>query len=38
MVASLEDELGFDPFTESEEVYFPVTFGEFVRFYDNAAS
>ena len=37
IVASLEDELGVDPFSEAEEVYFPVTFGEFVRFYDNAA-
>ncbi|MFI4976017.1 MAG: hypothetical protein ACHP84_15865 [Caulobacterales bacterium] len=37
IVATLEDELGFDPFTESEDVYFPVTLGDFVRFYDNAA-
>src|SRR5579871_4965614 len=33
IVATLEDELGFDPFTEAEDVYFPVTFGDFVRFY-----
>jgi acyl carrier protein len=33
IVATLEDELGFDPFTEAEDVCFPVTFGEFVRFY-----
>ncbi len=37
IVAHLEDELGVDPFSESEEVAFPVTFGDFVRFYDNAA-
>jgi hypothetical protein len=37
IVAHLEDELGLDPFSESEEVAFPVTFGDFVRFYDNAA-
>ena len=36
IVASLEDELGFDPFTESEDVFFPVTFGDFVRFYERA--
>ena len=27
IVATLEDELGFDPFTEAEDVYFPVTLG-----------
>jgi len=37
IVATLEDELGFDPFTIAEDVYFPVTFGDFVRFYDDAA-
>ncbi len=36
IVATLEDELGFDPFTESEDVYFPVTLGDFVRFYERA--
>ncbi len=35
IVASLEDELGYDPFTEAEDVYFPVTLGDFVRFYDR---
>ncbi|HEY5347388.1 MAG TPA: hypothetical protein VIJ72_04280, partial [Rhizomicrobium sp.] len=37
IVARLEDELGYDPFTASEDVYFPVTLGEFVKFYENAA-
>jgi hypothetical protein len=37
IVARLEDDLGYDPFTESEDVYFPVTLGEFVKFYENAA-
>jgi Phosphopantetheine attachment site len=37
LVARLEDVLGFDPFTQSYEVYFPVTLGDFVRVYDNAA-
>ena len=35
VVATLEDELGYDPFTEAEDVFFPVTFGEFVRFYER---
>jgi hypothetical protein len=35
IVATLEDELGYDPFTEAEDVCFPATFGEFVRFYDR---
>lgn len=34
LVAQLEDELGFDPFTASEDAYFPSTFGEFVIFYE----
>jgi len=37
LVAQLEDELGFDPFTASEDVYFPVTFGDFVAFYEVGA-
>jgi acyl carrier protein len=36
IVARLEDELGLDPFTTSEDADFPVTFGDFVRFYENA--
>ncbi len=38
VVARLEDELGVDPFTASEDVYFPVTLGEFVKFYEDAAA
>ena len=37
IVARLEDQLGVDPFTASEDVYFPVTLGEFVKFYEDAA-
>jgi acyl carrier protein len=37
IVARLEDALGFDPFSTDEEVDFPITFGDFVRFYENAA-
>lgn len=36
LVARLEDRLGCDPFSASDDVYFPVTFGEFVRFYEQA--
>jgi acyl carrier protein len=38
IVARLEDILGVDPFTTSEEIPFPVTFGDFVHSYENAAS
>ena len=36
VVARLEDLLEVDPFSASEDVLFPVTFGEFVRLYENA--
>jgi acyl carrier protein len=36
IVARLEDELGVDPFSESDEITFPVTVGDFVRCYENA--
>jgi acyl carrier protein len=35
LVARLEDSLGLDPFTASEDVYFPVTLGDFVKAYEN---
>ena len=38
IVARLEDALGFDPFDAPEMVKFPVTFGDFVNFYENAAA
>jgi acyl carrier protein len=37
LVARLEDALGLDPFTSSDDVYYPVTLGEFIRFYEDAA-
>ena len=37
LVSRLEDSLGVDPFTASEDATFPVTFGEFVKFYENVA-
>ena len=37
LVARLEDKLGFDPFTEYDDIYYPVTVGDFIRFYENAS-
>lgn len=37
LVSRLEDLLGVDPFTASEDAVFPLTFGDFVRFYENVA-
>jgi acyl carrier protein len=36
VVARLEDGLGVDPFSTAEDG-FPVTVGEFIEFYENAA-
>ena len=36
LVAKLEDKMGFDPFTVSDDVEFPVTLGDFIRAYENA--
>ena len=36
VVARLEDSLGVDPFT-ADDADFPVTFGDFVRIYEDAA-
>lgn len=37
LVSRLEDSLGVDPFTASEDASFPVTLGEFINFYENVA-
>jgi acyl carrier protein len=37
IVARLESSLGLDPFSASEDGRFPVTFGDFVNFYEDAA-
>jgi acyl carrier protein len=37
LVARLEDTLGVDPFTASDDVTFPVTLGDLVQAYENAA-
>jgi len=35
LVTKLSDKLGFDPFVESPDPFYPTTLGEFVLFYDN---
>ena len=37
IVARLEDQLGFDPFSSGEEFEFPVTVGDFVKLYEQSA-
>jgi len=37
LVARLEEVLGFDPFTETDDMAYPVTLGDFIRFYEHAA-
>ncbi|MCT2398417.1 acyl carrier protein [Novosphingobium mangrovi (ex Huang et al. 2023)] len=36
-VTMLDDELGFDPFAMDSEAVYPVSFGEFVAFYEKHA-
>ena len=38
LIARLEETLGFDPFSMSEEIYYPVTLGDFIRFYEDAVN
>ena len=38
LVTTLEDELGFDPFTLMEEPFYPRSYGEFVGIYEKFAS
>jgi hypothetical protein len=38
IVARLEDMLGIDPFSTAEDAFFPVTLGDFVKSYENAAA
>jgi acyl carrier protein len=37
IVARLEESLGIDPFSASEDATFPVTFGDFVNLYEHVA-
>jgi hypothetical protein len=36
VVDRLDGVLGLDPFSAAEDTLFPVTLGEFIRFYENA--
>ncbi len=36
LVARLEDLLGYDPFSKAQTAEFPVTLGDFVKFYEDA--
>lgn len=37
LVTRLEDTLGVDPFTESDAISYPVTLGDFIGLYEDAA-
>ena len=37
LVDRLETALGVDPFSENEDAGFPVTLGDFIKFYEDAA-
>jgi acyl carrier protein len=37
LVAKLDDALGIDPFADDNEVDIPVTLGDFITLYENAA-
>jgi acyl carrier protein len=37
LVARLDEEFGLDPFSASDEPYYPRKFGEFVKLYEAAA-
>ena len=36
LVARLEETLGYDPFTDAGDAPYPVTLGDFIRFYERA--
>jgi len=36
IVARLEDQLGLDPFSADDEVELPITFGDFIKCYEDA--
>jgi hypothetical protein len=37
VVVRIADSLGVDPFSDSEDAYLPVTVGDFIKFYEDAA-
>jgi acyl carrier protein len=36
LVARLEEKLGLDPFSETDDIQYPVTLGDFISFYEKA--
>ena len=36
LVARLEEKLSLDPFTDSEDIYYPITLGDFIKAYERA--
>jgi acyl carrier protein len=38
LVARLEDDLGIDPFTISNDASFPLTIGDFIEAYENVSA
>jgi acyl carrier protein len=38
LVARLEEVLGLDPFTDSQDVFYPVTLGDFIKAYEMAGN
>jgi acyl carrier protein len=38
LVARLEESLGLDPFTDSDDIYYPVTLGDFIRAYEQVSN
>lgn len=37
IVTRLEDKLGCDPFAATENIQFPITLGDFIKLYEDAA-
>ena len=38
IVARLEDKLGFGPFVGADDVQFPITLGDLIKFYEHGTS
>ena len=38
LVARLEETLGIDPFTDSTDISYPVTLGDFIQLYERVAA
>ena len=38
LVARLEEKLGLDPFSDSDDISYPITLGDFIRSYERAAN